>query len=213
MTTVKSGKSPNGVGFAVLPRRQKWKNSELRVIWVGKLNRADEHPLVINDLTRPGGADRKQFRYEKWNLGSAKAVLSRILGLKANADIDTSVARQEYITNQVLDEHAFSTCYSRGDGDTEAHCRTRFESIWIKEFAEAEVANRTVDVVPIDPNVRSSEPVEPAAAVGGQPAAMEKDTTNDQAGTRKLVRNTVVERDGRAPFRWMRISGTSRTCR
>ena len=65
-------------------------------------------------------------------------------------------------------------------------------------FAEAEVANRTVDVVPIDPNVRSSEPVEPAAAVGGQPPAMDKNTTNDQAGTRKLVRSPTVEGDGGA---------------
>ena len=72
------------------------------------------------------------------------------------------------------------------------------ESIWIKEFAEAEVANRTVDVVPIDPNMRSRELVEPAAAVGGQPAAMDKNTSNDQAGTRKRVRNPVVERAGRA---------------
>ena len=35
--------------------------------------------------------------------------------------------------------------------------------------AEAEVANRAVDAVPIDPNVRVSEP-------GGQPAAMEVNT-------------------------------------
>ena len=32
---------------------------------------------------------------------------------------------------------------------------------------------RAVDAVPIDPNVRVSEPVKPAAAAGGQPAAME----------------------------------------
>ena len=42
--------------------------------------------------------------------------------------------------------------------------------------AEAEVANCAVDAVPIDPNVRVSEPVEPAAATGGQPAAMEVNT-------------------------------------
>ena len=41
---------------------------------------------------------------------------------------------------------------------------------------EAEVANRAVDAVPIDPNVRVSEPVEPAAAAGGQPAVMEVNT-------------------------------------
>ena len=53
-------------------------------------------------------------------------------------------------------------------------------------------------MVPIDPNVSSSEPVEPAVAVGGQPAAMDKNTTNERTGTRKLVRNPVVERDGGA---------------
>ena len=40
--------------------------------------------------------------------------------------------------------------------------------------------------MPIDPNVRVSEPVEPAAAAGGQPVAMELNT--DQ----------FDERDGRA---------------
>ena len=82
--------------------------------------------------------------------------------------------------------------------------------MWTKELAEAEVpicveaevANRVVDVVPMDPNVRVSEPVEPAAeaadAAGGQPVAMEVKTTNEQTGTRKLVRNPVVERAGGA---------------
>ena len=89
-------------------------------------------------------------------------------------------------------------CAQDATGIQNTHCRTRNESIWIKEFGEAEVANRTVDVVPIDPNVRSSEKVEPAAAVGGQPTAMMRNTTNDQTGTRKLVRNTVVETNGGA---------------
>ena len=51
--------------------------------------------------------------------------------------------------------------------------------------AEAEVAHR-VDAVPIGPNVRVSEPAEPAAAAGGQPAAMEAHT------------DPVVERAGGA---------------
>ena len=73
-------------------------------------------------------------------------------------------------------------------------------------FADAEVANRTVDAVPIDPNVRVSEPVEPAAAAGGQLAALEANTdgqrdvggntTDGQTRTRKLVRVPVVERAG-----------------
>ena len=103
---------------------------------VGKLNRAIDQLLVIKSLTRSAaGAGRKQVRDEKWILGSVNAVLSRIPRSKVSTDIDTSVARQEYITNQALDEHGCTTRYTRSDGDTEAHCRTRGESIWIKEFA------------------------------------------------------------------------------
>ena len=75
-------------------------------------------------------------------------------------------------------------------------------------FAEEEVANRTVDAVPIDPKMRVSEPVEPAAAAGGQPTAIEANTdgqrnvrdntTDGQTGTRTLLRNLVVERAGGA---------------
>ena len=75
-------------------------------------------------------------------------------------------------------------------------------------FAEAEVANRTVDAVPIDPNARVRRPVEPAAAAAGQPAAMEANTdgqrdvrgntTDGQTSTRKLVWNAVVVRAGGA---------------
>ena len=129
---------------------------------------------MIKGLTRSAGAGREQVRDEKWNLGSVKAVLRRILGSKANTEIDTSVAWQDNITNQALDEHGCTTRNPRSDGDTGAHCRTRFENIWIKGFAETEVANRTIDVVPIDRNVRSSEQVEPADAVGDQLAAMDR---------------------------------------
>ena len=53
-------------------------------------------------------------------------------------------------------------------------------------------------MVPTDPNVGSSEPVKPAAAFGGQLAAMDKNTTNGQIGTKRLVQNPVVERRGGA---------------
>ena len=141
-------------------------------------------------------------------LGSGKAVLNRIQEWKASTDINTPVARQKYITNQVLDEHRRTPLCTRYARDVGAHCRARFEIIWTKEFAEAEVANRTVDVVLIDPNMRSSEPVEPAAAAGGQLAAMDANTggqrdvrgnTKDgQTCTRKLLRNPFVERGGGA---------------
>ena len=87
-------------------------------------------------------------------------------------------------------EHRFCTRCSLGTGSHSSDCRARFEAIWAKELAEAEVpihaeaevANRAVDAVPTDPNVRDS--VEPAAAAGDQPAAMEvsTDPTGERAG-------------------------------
>ena len=99
----------------------------------------------------------------------------------------------------MLDQHGrtpLCTRCSLGTGSHSSDCRARFEAIWTKELAEAEVpirveaevANRAVEAVPIDPSVRVSEPVEPAAtaAAGGQPAAMEVNT------------DPVVERAGGA---------------
>ena len=43
----------------------------------GKLNRAKEHSLGMKGFNRSAGADGKQVHDENWNLGSAKAVLSR----------------------------------------------------------------------------------------------------------------------------------------
>ena len=91
-------------------------------------------------------------------------------------------------------EHRFAQDARLGTGSHSSDCRARFEAIWTMELteaevpirAEAEVANRAVDAVPIDPNVRVSEPVEPTAAAGGEPAAMEVNT------------DPVVERAGGA---------------
>ena len=182
---------------------EQWKDAH----WVGKFQRADEHLLVIKGLTRSAGAGRRQVRDEKWNLCSVKAVLNRFRELKTSTEIDTSVARQKYITNQALTEHRRTPLCT---GIQEHIAEHDFEIIWAKVFAEAEVANRTVDAVPIDPNVRVSEPVEPAAEAGGQLAAMEANTdgqgdvrgntTDGQNSTRKLVRNpAVVWADGAVP--------------
>ena len=66
----------------------KWKDAH----WFEKLKRADEHLLVIRELTRLARAGRGQARVEKWNLGSVKAVLNRIQELKASTERHTSIS-------------------------------------------------------------------------------------------------------------------------
>ena len=135
--------------FAVLPSPN-WQNNGMMAHSVGKLNRADERSLVINGSTHSVGPGGKQVRDEKLNLDSVKAVLSRIGALKMSTAINAPVARQEYSTNPALDEHKCTPFCTRCAWDTGVRCRTRFENIWTREFAEAEVAHHAVDTVPID---------------------------------------------------------------
>ena len=87
----------------------------------------------------------------------------------------------KYITNHALDEHSRSPLCTKFAWDTGAHCRARFEIIWTKELAEAETASHAVDSILSSPDVREIESL-----------------TDDQTSTRKLVRNSVVERAGGA---------------
>ena len=80
---------------------EQWNDAHL----VGKSKRDDEHLVVIRGLTRSARAGRRQARVERWNLGSVKAVWSRLWELKASTEIDTLVTRQKYITNHAVDEH------------------------------------------------------------------------------------------------------------
>ena len=77
-------------------------------------------------------------------------------------------------------EHRCAQDAHLGTGSHWSGCRARFESIWTEELGEAEVpirveaefANRALGAVPIDPNVRVGEPVEPAGASAGcEPSA------------------------------------------
>ena len=61
---------------------------------------------MTRGMTRSARTGRREARDEKWNLDSVKAVLNRIRELKASTEIDTSVDKQEYITNQALDKHS-----------------------------------------------------------------------------------------------------------
>ena len=120
---------------------EQWKDPH----WVGKLKRADEQLLVMRGLTRSARAGRRQARDEKWNLDSVKALLNRIQEWKASTEIDTSVDKQKYITNQALKKHRRAPLCTRCAWDTGAHCRTQFEIIWTKELAETETASDAGD--------------------------------------------------------------------
>ena len=141
----------------------------------------------MRGLTCSAKAIRRKPDEEKWNLESDKAVLVSPWELRVRTEFDAPPTGRKYITNQMLDQHGrtpLCTSCSLGTRSHSSDCRARFEAIWTKELpetevpirAEAEVANRAVDAVPIDPNVRVSEPVERAAAAGGQPAAKEVST-------------------------------------
>ena len=88
---------------------------------------------------------------KKWNLDSVNAVLNRIQEWKASTEIDTSVGKQNYITNQALDKHRLAPLCTKCAWDTGAHCRARFEIIWTKELAEAETASHAVDSILLSP--------------------------------------------------------------
>ena len=111
---------------------EQWKDAH----WVGKLKRADEHLLVIRSLTRSAGAGRRQMRDEKWNFGQCQSSVESYSGIEST-EIDTSVARQKYITNQALNEHRCTPLCTRCAWDIEVHCRARLEIIWTKVFAKA----------------------------------------------------------------------------
>ena len=130
----------------------KWKDAH----WVQKLKRADEHLLVIRELTRLARAGRGQARAEKWNLGSDKAVLNRIQELKASTELHTSAVRQKYITNRVLDKQGRPPLSIKCTLDAETYsskCRERFETIGTKEIAEAELPSCIDDSIQSKPEV------------------------------------------------------------
>ena len=133
--------------------------------WVGKSKRSDEQLLVIRGSTYSARAIRRKPHDEQWNLESVKAVLVSPWELRVRTGFDAPVTRQKYITNQMLDQYGrtpLCTRCSLGTGSHSSDRRTRFEAVWTKELAEAEVpirgeaevANRAVDVLPMDPNVR-----------------------------------------------------------
>ena len=122
-------------------------------------------------------------------MDSVKAVLIRSWELTVSTKLDTSAVRPKYITNQVLDNHGRAPLCTRCALGTEAHsseCRARFEIIWIKELAEAEITSRAADSVASGPDVREIGSLEFTEATR-RPVEMEGVSTDQ-----------VVERAGGA---------------
>ena len=151
--------------FAKQPKlADQWREAH----WFGKSKRSDEQLLAIRGSTYSARAIRRKPHDEQWNLESVKAVLVSPWEVRVRTGFDAPVTRQKYITNQMLDQYGrtpLCTRCSLGTGSHSSDRRTRFEAVWTKELAEgevpirgeAEVANRAVDAVPIDPNVRERE--------------------------------------------------------
>ena len=106
---------------------------------------------------------------KQWHLDSVKAVLVRPWQVRVRTEFDAPLTRLKYITNQILDQHGrtpFCTRCSLGTGAHSSECRAPFEAIWTKELAEAEVANRADDSIPMGPDARENEPLESTEAAG-----------------------------------------------
>ena len=134
---------PSWFGSAFLPSSQSCQSSGQKL-------------LAIRGSTYSARATRRKPREEQWNLDSVKAVSVRPWELGVRTEFDAPAARQKYITNQALDKHGRTPLCTRCALGTGAHlseCRARFEAIWTKELAEAEVASRADDSIPTGPDV------------------------------------------------------------
>ena len=170
------------VWFRILAKQPKLAEQWREAHWVGKPERSDEH--LIRGSTFFSQSDSEKTTCRTVEFGECQSCVVSPWYVRVRTELDAPPTRQKYITNQMLDQHGRTPLCRRcslGAGSHSSDCRARFEAIWTKELAEAdvpiraeaEVANLAADAVPIDPNVRVSEPVEPAAAAGGQAAAME----------------------------------------
>ena len=111
-------------------------------------------------------------------------------------ELDTSVARQKYITNQALDRRGRTPLCTRCSLDTGAYspeCRARLEIIWTKELAEAD---RAVGRIQSGPEVREIELLKTTEATGRLVAMDEVNTDQvvERAGgaSRQLDENQNV---------------------
>ena len=189
ITTVRSRNSPNWFGFVLLPSSQSWRNSGEKL--TGLESRNDLMNFRSRSEVRLVQPERfgEKPRDEQWNLEFVKAVLVRVLGSCECAQSSTHRSQGlKYITNQMLDQHGSNTALHkmligyritfvqlssaiRGHLDQGACRGKKFQSVLKRKLQIV-----LLTLYQLIQNVRVSEPVEPAAADGDQPAAMEVNT-------------------------------------
>ena len=138
------------VWFRIPAKQSKLEEQWKEAHWVGKSERSDEPLLVFRGSTCSARAIRRKPREEQWNLDSVKEVVVHPWELRVRTEFDTPAVRQKYITNQALNKHGRTPHCTRcalGTGAHTSECRARFEAMWTKELAEAQVANRAADSI------------------------------------------------------------------
>ena len=162
---------------------EQWKE----VHWTVKLKRAEEQLFAVKSVNHEVGTGRRKSRDEQWNLDGSGHLESKV-----STERDTTVARQKYITNQALDKHRRTSLRTRRILRTEARAlehQSRFESAWIKELAEAEIASHTDDGMSSGPDVSEVE------------SWMSTEATELLVATEGVNTDQVVERDSGASRR------------
>ena len=129
---------------------------------------------------------RRKYCDEQWNLDSGKTVSRRHRASKVSTERVTTVARQRYITKKALDKHKRTLLCTRRILVTDqcaVEHQSRFESVWIKELAEAEIASRADDGMSSGPDVSEVE------------SWMSTEATELLVTTEGVNADPVVERD------------------
>ena len=159
---------------------EQWKE----IHWTVKLKRAEEQLFAVKSVNHEFGTGRRKSRDEQWNLDRSRHLESKVI-----TELNTTFARQKYITIQALDKHRRTSLRTRRILRTEARAlehQSRFGSVWIKELAEAEIASRTDDGMSSGPDVSEIE------------SWMSMEATELLVATEGVNADQVVERDSGA---------------
>ena len=179
--------SPNRVGFTELPSSRSLKSSGKKFIGV-KLKRADEHWFANKSARHEVETSRRESCDEQWNVAMPKQYQVVLGSQKVSTGRDATVTHRR-LTNQALDKHRRAPLCTRRILDTEVRSlehQSLFDSVWIKELAETEIANLCDDATSSGPDVSDIE------------SWMSTEATELPVATEGVNADQVVERGGGA---------------